>query len=306
MHYEQNLDQEDIANRLGVSRATISRALKEARERGYIRTIVVPPPERAGFLESALRERFRLSFVAITPSRTDINEAIQLVAQVAAAYLDRNVPGRGILGVAGGRTVLSIAKQLRPGVREDLKIIPLMGGWVGQNAISASEVAREMAIRWNAQAKSLFAPAFVKDEIARQALLREASISHALEEGKRADIACIGIAAVSLQTRGTGEYVSGSGRIEEEDVRQLLVEGAAGETCAQFFNEKGVPIESWNQAKTIAVPLENLCAMKDVLAVGAEPEKALAFLGALKMGIIKSLIISEDLAAELDRLDTAD
>ena len=46
-YYEQNKTQEEIAQQMLVSRSTVSRALKMARERGYIRTIVVAPSSNA-------------------------------------------------------------------------------------------------------------------------------------------------------------------------------------------------------------------------------------------------------------------
>jgi DNA-binding transcriptional regulator LsrR (DeoR family) len=76
-----------------------------------------------------------------------------------------------------------------------------------------------------------------------------------------------------------------------------------GETCAQFFDIKGRPVDVWNLTRTIAVPLEDLVKMPNVLAVGAGADKARAFLGACRMGIVKSLIVSEDLANEMQRLD---
>ncbi len=303
MHYEQNLSQEEISQHANISRATVSRALKEARERGYIRTLVIAPSGIGLELEEWLRSRFNLKYVAVTPTREDTNEAISLVGQVAAVYLDYNVSSGCVLGVAGGRTVLSTAKQVKRANRPDVLALPIMGGWIGHTSISASEVAREIAVRWNARAKALFAPAFVVDEVARQALLREESIADILKSASQADMSIIGIAPVSLK-ESSNEYVSGTGRISGSDVDDLIQKGVVGETCAQFFDIQGRPVDVWNRTRTIAVPLEDLVKMQNVVAIGADASKGRAFLGACRMGIVKSLIVSEDLASEIKQLDT--
>lgn len=302
MYYEQNLSQEDIALKAKISRATVSRALKDARERGFIRTVVISPSEVSQRLQDWLRTCFNLKFVAIAPSRTDTDASIDLVGQVAAAHLEATVTQDCVLGVAGGRTMLSLARQLKPADRPGVLVLPIMGGWIGQTAICASDVAREIAERWNARANVLFAPALVKDEIARQALLREEAITEILRGASNADMAVIGIASVTLEVNA-GDYVSGTGRISSRDVAELVKRGVVGETCAQFFDIKGRPVDVWNRTRTIAVPLEDLVKMPNVLAVGAGADKARAFLGACRMGIVKSLIVSEDLASEMQRLD---
>lgn len=302
MYYEQNLSQEDIALKSKISRATVSRALKDARERGFIRTVVISPSEVSQRLQDWLRTCFNLKFVSIAPSRTDTDASIDLVGQVAAAHLEATVTQDCVLGVAGGRTMLSLARQLKPADRTGVLVLPIMGGWIGQTAICASDVAREIAERWNARANVLFAPALVKDEIARQALLREEAITEILRGASNADMAVIGIASVTLEVNA-GDYVSGTGRISSRDVAELVKRGVVGETCAQFFDIKGRPVDVWNRTRTIAVPLEDLVKMPNVLAVGAGADKARAFLGACRMGIVKSLIVSEDLASEMQRLD---
>src|SRR5512136_252016 len=195
-YYEDNLAQDDIAREFSVSRSTVSRAIKLARERGWVRTVVVAPSGSMAQLESRLRNRFNLEHVAIVPTASKLQDALEAVARAGAAYLDRVAPEHGVLAVAGGRTLTALARQLRPAHRPDLTVLPTMGGWVGQSAIGANEVARAIALRWDAQAGALFAPAFVSNDHVRQALLGEESIRHTLERARNASLVCIGIAPV--------------------------------------------------------------------------------------------------------------
>lgn len=304
LYYEQNKNQEEIAEQLSLSRSTVSRALKLARERGYIRTVVVAPSTSAPRLETWFRSRFNLQHVIIVPGRGNTSEVLDSVGQSAATYLDNIISDQAVLAVAGGRTLLSVSKQLRPAHRPNITVVPAMGGWVGDSAISANEVVREIAVRWHAQAEGLFAPAIVSDDVARQALWREESIRLTLEKAKTATIACISLAGIRPDPNGLHHhYTSSSGRIPEDDLQHLLDSGAVGESCAQFFNIEGHPIEAFNQTKTIALTFQNLKQIPDVIMVGAGIEKAQAFLGACRAGFITALIITDDLAYRIEQLD---
>ena len=69
LYYEQNNTQEDIARQLSISRSTVARALRVARERGYIRTIVIGPSRNLLDLELWFRDRFNLEHIVIVPSQ---------------------------------------------------------------------------------------------------------------------------------------------------------------------------------------------------------------------------------------------
>lgn len=303
-YYEQNKTQEEIAQQLLVSRSTVSRALKLARERGYIRTIVVAPSTNAPQLEAWFQARFNLQHVAIIPGRGNTPEVLDSLGQTAAAYLNHVVPDHAVLTVAGGRTMLAVSKQLRPAHRPDVTIVPAMGGWVGDSAISANEVVREIAIHWQARAESLFAPAIVFDDVARQALWREESIRRTLEKARNATVACISLAGVIPDPNGLHRYyIRSSGLLPDEDHQHLLALGAVGESCAQFFDINGQSLNTWNQAKTIAVSLYDLKNIPVVVMVAAGIEKAWASLGACRGGFITTLIITEELACKIEELD---
>ncbi|MFN8460065.1 MAG: sugar-binding domain-containing protein [Anaerolineae bacterium] len=303
LYYEQNKTQDEIGQQLLVSRSTVSRALKLAKERGYIRTVVVAPASSAAPLEAWFRARFNLQHVVIVPGCGNSPEVLDSVGQSAATYLDHVIAEEAVLTVAGGRTLFAVSKQVRPTQRPQVTVVPAMGGWVGASAISANEVVREIATRWNAQAEALFAPAIVSDDVARQALWREESIRLTVEKASVATVACVSLAGLTRESNNPQHHYSSSGRISEEDRQYLLNLGAVGESCAQFFDIHGQPIESWNQARTIAISLQDLKRIPVVIMVGAGREKAQAFLGACRGDFITALIITEELAGEIERLE---
>lgn len=303
-YYEDNLPQERIARELAVSASTVSRAIKTARDRGWVRTVVLAPDDNVTQLEARLRNRFGLRHVTIVPNGARPQDTLEAVAVAGAAYLDRVAPESGVLAVAGGKTLTSVARQLRRAHRPELTVVSAVGGWVGQSAIAASEVAREMAICWDAQVAALFAPAFVSQESLRQALLREEGIRATLALARSATQACIGLAPFSAEPSDLqARYASSTGILSEGDLGCLLELGAVGETLAQFYDIHGNLIDCWNKERTIGLPLQELRMIPSVLAIASGTHKARAVLGACRGRLMTELILSHDLAQEVEYLD---
>jgi DNA-binding transcriptional regulator LsrR (DeoR family) len=299
LYYQQNLSQDDIARLLNVSRSTVSRALKTAHERGMVRITIVSPSARAVELERWLYKAFDLEHVVIVPALRDGASDLEAAAQAAASYLDHITPSHGTLGLAAGRTLFSISQQLRPASRPDLSVVPVMGGWVSGSAISANEVVRTAAARWGARAESLFAPAFVSDAAARAALLREEGIRRPLELARQADVICV--SAASMMPLST-EWKAHHTTISDDDARQLIAMGAVGETCAQFLAADGRPLDDWNLEKTIALSIDDFRRVPKVVMVATGREKASALLACCRSRFFSALVITEDLAEEMEAL----
>jgi DNA-binding transcriptional regulator LsrR (DeoR family) len=47
LYYVDHFSQKEIATELGVSAATVSRLLQQARDRGFVRVSICPPPDVA-------------------------------------------------------------------------------------------------------------------------------------------------------------------------------------------------------------------------------------------------------------------
>lgn len=58
-YYEQNHNQDKIAQSLGISRSQVSRYLAKARKLNLVQVRIVAPGERAASLERALKRRFK-------------------------------------------------------------------------------------------------------------------------------------------------------------------------------------------------------------------------------------------------------
>src|SRR5215218_10018135 len=105
MYYLDQLDQRDIGQLLGVSRSTVSRLLKSARERGIVQISVSPYDPRDYQTEAAIRDRLgaRHAIVIRTSGRPTAHVA-RTVGYFAAPAVSEMIHAGTAVGAAGGRT----------------------------------------------------------------------------------------------------------------------------------------------------------------------------------------------------------
>ena len=98
--------QNDIAAVEHLSRPSVSRLLAEARARGVVQFRVGPPVDRVRELETELRRRTGLHrcVVATNKPRALYGTSSRL-GYVAARYLESQLAGVGLLGVASSRSL---------------------------------------------------------------------------------------------------------------------------------------------------------------------------------------------------------
>ena len=129
MYYENEMGQNEIAQKLGISRPTVSKLLKEAKERGYLRIEIVGPQEQNCYkLERELEEKFGLKeAIVVEDKHDDIFQKEELGAEVAK-YLYRIIQEGDIIGVSMGTTLKMIPQYAKVKRFNKIEFIPLVGG----------------------------------------------------------------------------------------------------------------------------------------------------------------------------------
>lgn len=295
LYYEEQLTQAETARRLDVSRSTVSRILRDARARGIVQITIHRPWARHSRLEAQLRDRFAIRDARVLRAGHRAPEdVLDGVGGLAARYLQDVVRDGMVLGVSYGRTIAATIAKMSPGQRRDVVVVQLLGALGSDNPlIEGAKLARDLATKYGAAYRYLYAPLVVEDARTRDQLIQEPLVHDVLTVGRQADIALVGIGvlgdeAPSLIYRG---YLSAA------DIGRLRGGGAVGNMCAQFFDADGVPLDTDLNRRSISIGIDGLEGIGLVVAAASGPRKASAILGALRGGHV-DVLVSDDRAIE--------
>jgi DNA-binding transcriptional regulator LsrR (DeoR family) len=291
MYYEQDASQQEIAERLGVSRATVSRFLSRARELGIVRIEVVPPRVDPD-LALRLRERLGLRGVHIAPGRADEAEPGPVLAEPFGAALDEaDLRAGDVVLVSWGRQVNSVSRHVRrshPGV----VVAPAMGGNASDRPwFQPNEIARTFALALGAQPRFLNAPALTSRTLAEP--LREApEIKAVTDLWDQAKVAVVGVGA---WPKPDSSYAAAGFPVDDPALRS-----AAGDVAGWSFTIEGRLVPNPDDRELIGVTAEQLRRIPYVICLAGSPTKARAAVGAARAGLINVLVTDASTARAID------
>ncbi len=305
LYYVEELTQEQIAKRFGVSRSNISRMLKEARERGLVEIRIHHPLQTLPDLQGAFRHRFGLRdclVLASPPSAVlegdNRQDVAQKIGSLAARYLQARIPDGSIVGVGWGSTVYHVVTSGYLHGKRGVSVVQLMGSIGGATPdIDGAQVAARLAQTLGGPVYHLHAPMVVNDAAVRSGLLRDQHIRKTLEMARRAETLVVSVGAISEQS---GIYRAGY--LNDADLDYIRGQGAVGDLCGVYYALDGSLCSLELNDRTVAVGGEVMRGIPLRVGVSWGTQKALANLGAVRSGLVNVLITDEAAAREMLRL----
>lgn len=296
MYHVQSETMEAIANQLGVSRSTVSRLLKDARDKGLVRVSIVDP-DRPATRISELFERFFHVQAHLVNVRTGASGVFRLeqVARVAARLLDETVRNDDTVGIAWGTTTSAIAAQLRPRDLNGVTIVGLNGGanhsTTGLPYVGS--ILQRFAKAFNAYEQLFPLPAFFDNPDTRRAMWAERSTQHMLEARARTRVAVFGVGGLGSELQS---HVYASNYLSEADLVEMKSHNVVGDVCTVMLREDGTWRDiAFNDRATGMTP-DELRRIPKRICVVSGISKAPAVLGALRTGVATDLVIDDETA----------
>jgi DNA-binding transcriptional regulator LsrR (DeoR family) len=299
LYHEYGVRQPEIARRLHISQARVSRLLKAAQEAGIVRTVVVVPDGVQTELEEALEQRYGLRDALVVECFDDSDDGVLYDLGVAAAgYLEATMTGGDVVGISSwSATLLAAVDAMRPLPRTGAeRAIQLFGG-VGNPAAEAhaARLTQRFAELTGARPTFLLAPGIAGSREVRDALVQDQFVAAALDELDDVTLALVGIGSLEPST-----LLQSSGNIVSESELAALAElGAVGDICLRFFDAEGRHVSSDVDGRVIGVTLDQLRQADRSVGIAGGPRKYEAIRGALLGGLVNVLITDHVTAARL-------
>ena len=296
LYYEHNFSQQQVAEKLGVSRPGVSRLLQQARDKGIVRIQIVDPSDYGTLLENQIKEKFHLNRVVIVPNDNDEDRTIKdRLGLAAAGILDDYVRPGMIFGISWGTTMLSVARHVRKRRLKDLTVVQLNGGVSRADYNThASDAAREIAAAFGAIPYLLPLPAVVDRAEVKSAIISDKNIAYTLDIARKASVAMYTIGSF-----GFNSALVKSNYFDAAEVDELLKNGAVGDICSRIITHDGDICSKTANARTIGIDLDDIRAKDHSIAVAGGREKLPAIRAALKAKLCNMLVTDEWVANEL-------
>lgn len=299
LYYLRGQTQQQIADRLGVSRPTVSRMISEARDRGIVQITVAHVDGLAADLEGALEERYGLVEAVVADAGGEGNVTAPLGA-AAADFLRRTLVPGDVVGVTWGTTLREMVKAVVPRRTEGVTVVQTLGG-VGPPLAEAhaADLPRRLAAALGADLRLLQTPGVVASAEARAVLAADPQIRAALDALATMTTAFVGIGSLETNPVLGAGVLAGEVALPDTLDAELRDGGAVGDVALRFFDRAGRPVPTSLDDRTLGVDLETLAGVECVVGVAGGAAKVEAIRAALAGRLIDVLVTDDATARAL-------
>ncbi|MFN8467731.1 MAG: sugar-binding domain-containing protein [Caldilineaceae bacterium] len=297
LYYEEELTQNEIAARLGLSRVKIYRLLKQAKDEQVVQVVIDWPIKRAARLERELCAVFGLAdALVLQAGSADQTTELHQLGQLAARYLEQTLQDGATLTVCLGRSTYETIAAIRPGFRAHVQVAPAMGSMpFAMRELDSGALARRLAQKLGGEVLDLSAPALADTPADADVLRNQRDIRRALDLARSADVALLGVGNLNPAQSG---FVKG-GFLSAEELAVLAAGGAAGDMAGHIFTIDGSLYDKQYDDRIIGVTLDDLKNMATTIVVAAGLAKTEAILGALRTGAVTVLVTDDRTAGNI-------
>jgi DNA-binding transcriptional regulator LsrR (DeoR family) len=294
-YYIEDITQQEIANRLNISRTKVSRYLNKAKKEKIVEIKVNSPWERFEELESEIEKYFGVKECLIVPTFDEQEEIYRQIAFSLSSLLERTLKDGDYLGVGWGITLRTVSNYLEPSRKLEIKVIPLLGGLskVGIE-VHTNSIAKTLADKYGGVSYVIHSPAVLDSKEAKEILEKDSNISEIIEMSDAINTAIIGMSDIGPQST-----MIDTGNFKVEDFTYLESLGVVGDVNLIFINELGKPVYSEIDSRIVRAPFEKLKKINNVIGLAFGPKKVRVILGALRGKIINILITDEETAKKV-------
>ncbi len=292
-YFMGGMTQQEIANRLGLTRVRVNRIVGQVRADGSVRIEVRLPLAGCVALEERLRERYALVDVRVVPTVANDADLQRVIGEAAASILEPLLtPGVGV-AVGWGRTLRAAVARIAPRRLEGSWVVSLMGGLARGSGTNTFEVSTALAQAIGAECFYFTAPIYCPSSESKATLLTHYGVAETMRRAKSCDVALI--TCGDLSTRS----LLGATQAVREQSEGLRAAGALGDLLGVYCNAQGEPVDHPLNARVMALPPDDLRRVPVSIMAAGGPHKAPVLKGLLGAGYVNRLATDEATAEAL-------
>lgn len=292
-HFIGRQNKSDIARDLSLSRFKVARLIEEAIEDGIVSFVINETGDVDAALSESLRQRFGLTAaIVLKGPSTSARAAIEPLGALAAQVLEETLIDGQVLGVAWGRTLAAMARELTSLPKVD--IVQVAGNPSGLEFTEHPvELVRRIAGVSGGRPYPIYAPMWVDEEALAEHLRAETAIARALALCDRLDVMVVGI----------GSWLPPESCLcdafPEPWLADAMRRGVRADLCRTLIDVQGGEVESPLDRLAIGMTRDQLRRVPNVIGIGGGMEKVHAIRAALLGNWLHTLVTDSGVARQL-------
>ncbi len=295
LYYVEDLNQREIAERMNMSIAAVSRAITRARDRGFVEIRIHSPEQTYPGVEREIEKRYGLRDCIVVPTLGDVQATYRSMARAVETLFLRHLPPEGLLGVSWGETLKAVGDELHDVNRLAVDTVPILGGMgTIETGIYPNTIARRLAARLGGDSFLVNTPAIVDDQATRNALLSDSNFQSVAEKWRHLDAVALSVSAIDPEASAFRHGV-----LSASDRQVLARDGVRCMTNFVLLDADGRCVTNEVSERLIHCPLDTLIQVPVRLVIAGGVTKAEALRVALRAGVPNLLVVDEDLAGTL-------
>ncbi len=299
LYYTHGLRQDEVAQRLNISRASVALYLRRARDSGIVNISTSTHLFRSHMMARRLEDAFGLESAWVADHGELVPDPVAEIPALAASVFLEMVKNGDRVGVAWGHTVYAIADTMAYADRQDVTVVELCGNLGSPYSYRPDQCTMEIARRLNARGLNFYAPLVLSSEELAIGLRNEPVIREQLTGISSCDLALF-----SVGTLAEDSHVIKCGALSLEELRQIKKMGGVGIIAGQVIDADGAWLDCDYNRRIISADFDAIRSIPRRLMVVQEDEKFEPLLAAINGGFFTHLVLTSQMAARL--LDKAD
>jgi DNA-binding transcriptional regulator LsrR (DeoR family) len=295
LYYVGGLTQDQIATELGVSRQRAQRLVSRAMAEGLIHVRLNHRIAACLDLEEALRQRFGLQRVRVSPSLGAGADPVRAIAPAAAAELERylRMTDPLVIALGTGRAMRGMVDALTEIDAPQHRLVSLIGNIAPDGSASFFDVVMRIADKVRAPHYPMPVPVISPTPEENAAFHALGPVRKVVELATAADVVFVGVGQMSNDAP-----LLADGFVSRAELQQMQAAGAVGEVAGWVFDAAGDYLDLGTNTRTGGVRVAPRLP-RPAIGIAAGASKVPALHAALKSRIINGLITDEPSATLL-------
>lgn len=288
MYYINEMNQEQIAAELGLSRSKVSRLLTSARRLGMVKIELVGPESfDLSSLEREIVEKYAIREAHVVASIKGTDKEIkQRIALSFQKNLTKLLEGKRYIGLGWGTTVYEAVMSLPDNLARfpEMKIIPLLGG-LGQSekTYQINNIVEKMAGSLGATPIFLAAPAIFNNQEQLKIMKQVQSVQTAIAEWSNLEAVIFGLGAPAGMSAVLDSNLPG------DMILELVRKHAVGDIVSRFMGKSGEIVCQNIEEVLLGIPFNDMLKVPERICLSGGEHKVDGIRAAISRGYITTL-----------------